>query len=345
MKPGGAQPHQSPAPSPRCPCIPQTHSHSLCPCLLCTYQELRSGETSFLPCRTQPGRRWFIALSPRESVWVSHLWQTQMLALLQCRFAQSTPSHSPPHPSVPAVKSESNNDWVGSVYETIPILWLLFCMSQQYGQSDGGMQSSHCQLQLCPLHLVAEWPRAGGTVPTLGHRDTSDLHMSSAELRGNSSAVRWAQRQLQLSQRAQPPKLIEQGRSGFEMMEHLQDSTHLAPPEPSWTQGAQAAARVHDLPTQLPRAKAKSPAHCPSHSPISLHNQGLGLEAGKKNKHLREICKRLLILFMQIRTLITNKSLSNLWVTISLVRLKLPATTVQHVLSCFLSKLLWASQF
>lgn len=61
-------------------------------------------------------------------------------------------------------------------------------------QADGGIQSSHCQLQLCHLHLVIEWPRAGGTVSTLGHRDTSDLHKSSSEkLRGNSSAVSWAQ--------------------------------------------------------------------------------------------------------------------------------------------------------
>lgn len=91
------------------------------------------------------------------------------------------------------------------------------------------------------------------------------------------------------------------------MMGHFQHSAHLVPPEPSWPQGAQAAARIHNLPTQLPHAKAKSPAHCPSHSPISLHKQGLGLEAGKKNKYLREIRKRLHILFMQIRTPIQNK--------------------------------------
>lgn len=152
-------------------------------------------------------------------------------------------------------------------------------------QADGGIQSSHCQLQLCHLHLVIEWPRAGGTVSTLGHRDTSDLHKSSSEkLRGNSSAEMWAQRQLMVSQGAQPTKLIEQGWGGFEMMGHSHHSTHLAPLEPSWTQGAQAAARIHNSPTQVPHAKVKSPSHCPSHSPISLQKQGLELEAGKKNK-------------------------------------------------------------
>lgn len=57
MKPGVAQPHQSSASSPRCSYIP--HTRLFCPCLLYTYQELRSGETSFLPRWTQPGRRWF----------------------------------------------------------------------------------------------------------------------------------------------------------------------------------------------------------------------------------------------------------------------------------------------
>lgn len=135
-------------------------------------------------------------------------------------------------------------------------------------------------------------------VSTLGHRDTSDLHKSATEkLRGNSSAVRWAQRQLKLSE---PSKPIEQDYNDFEMMGQKQHSTQLAPLQTSWTQGAQTAARIHNLPTQLPHAIQSQISISLSQSLTDLSTQTSSRTGSRKEKQIRDctscLCKLELLL-------------------------------------------------
>lgn len=219
-----------------------SHTNLLCPCLLHTYQELRSGETSFLPCRTQPGRRWFYCFVSQGQFLSSPLVRNTEAGVAAAQLCpELPPSHPHLTPVVPAVRSQSNNDCVGSVYENMHILWLVF-------------------LHPSPVWAVRWWnakqrppatavspPPGGRMTPSRGHcvcpgaQGPLRLHRSSTEkLRGNASAVRWAQRQL----------------PGYTSYPH----NYLMP------------------------FKAKSPSHCPSHSPISLHKQAPELEAGKKNK-------------------------------------------------------------
>lgn len=289
-------------PAPGVPTYPRpTHTHTFCPCLLYTYQELRSGETSFLPCRTQPGRRWFYC-SVTQGTFLSSILarntEVGIAAIQVCPEHPPSPLTSPQCPSrawVMPVKSQSNSDCVGSVYGNIPILWLFFCITHHYGQSDGGMQSSQSQLQLCHLQLAAEWPRAGSSV----------YPGAQGHLRPPQELNREAQRQ-QLSCKVS-------SKTAQALSESSTFKANWARLQWFWNDGAETALHTPGtsgdkelrlLPgyTTYPHNylmpfKAKSPSHCPSHSPISLHKQALEREAGKKTS------KRLCILFMQIRTL------------------------------------------
>lgn len=102
-------------PAPGVPVYPRpTHTHSFCPCLLCTYQELRSGETSFLPCRTQPGRSWFIATSPRDSCLSSILMTNTEVGIAA---VQVCPEHPQPPPTSPQCPRSENSiqQWLGGL--------------------------------------------------------------------------------------------------------------------------------------------------------------------------------------------------------------------------------------
>lgn len=121
-------------------------------------------------------------------------------------------------------------------------VWAQFMTTSPfYGSFFASLTSTGRQMVECKAALPAPAvspPSGGGMTQSRRHcaHPGAQGHLRPPhELRGKSSAVRAAQRQLKLSQRAQPSKLIEQGCSGFEMMGHLQHCTHLAPLEPSWT--------------------------------------------------------------------------------------------------------------
>ena len=176
-KPGAPHPHQSLASSCRYPYVLQTHPQSLILPLFALHILRTEIWRDFIPSLQDTAREDMVLLVwHRGNVFEFHIHEKRnpKVGIVVIRVAQSTHLANPTKHRCPSrtwvgpMRSQSNNDCTGFIYEYIPILCLFVGIPHQYLQSDHDMQSSHSQLQPCHLHLVAEpkWFRPRGTVST-----------------------------------------------------------------------------------------------------------------------------------------------------------------------------------